>query len=68
MRACTEEGLVVIGFAINNSNAAAQMVAYQSECGCGGNNEAKGGSQAGKTVIVESDMKYADIFGDKIKG
>lgn len=68
VRSCTEEGTVIIGFAINNSNAAAQMVAYQSDCGCGGNNEAKGGSQAGKTVVVESDMKYADIFGDKIKG
>lgn len=67
VRSCTEDGSVVIGFAVNNSNAAAQMVAYQSDCGCAGNNEAQGGSQAGKTVIVESDMKYSDIFGDKIK-
>ena len=54
----------MIGFAVNNSNAAAQMVTYQGDCGCSGSNEAKGN---GTTKVVEVDSKqFADIFGDKL--
>ena len=64
VRACTENGLVVIGFAANNSNAAARMLTYQGDCGCGGSNEANGNG-ATKVVQVES-KQFADIFGDKL--
>lgn len=67
VKMCTDEGVTIIGFAANNSSAAAQMVAYQPDdgCGCSGGNS---NSSGGDVNIVTEEVKIADIFGDLVKG
>lgn len=70
VKACTENGVKVIGFAANNSASAAQMVAYQPDagCGCSGGNGQQSSEASGSVNIVNETVKIADVFGDIIKG
>lgn len=69
VKACTANGVEVIGFAANNSNAAAQMVAYQPETGdrgCAGKKDSPKGD-GGSVNIINETVKIADVFGNVIK-
>lgn len=64
VQACTLNGVSQVGFAVNNSSAASQMVTYQDSCCDGEKVEAKGGET---TQVAEvNPTQFADIFGDNL--
>lgn len=67
VKACTDNGVEVIGFAVNNSASAAQMIAFEPGCGCSGDgNRSSQGYKSGDVNIINEKVKIADVFGDVI--
>lgn len=66
VKLCTDEGLKVIGFAVNKSDAAADMIVNSSQGGCGCQSSNLGGGH-GDVTIVTDDTKFADAFGVIVK-
>lgn len=67
VKSCSTDGLKIIGFAVNNSSAASQMVVNDTIIGCGCSSGADSNGGQGDVNIVAETTKFADIFGTTIK-